>query len=76
VLVPESVDDVARSNGPEERPGRPGVDVEAQLDVAEPCREPLSVLERLRLVARAPLLEPAQLGDPRPRRLFREPSRQ
>src|SRR5205807_5991512 len=76
VLRPELIGDVGRRDRAEERAGRAGLHVEAQLDLAEPLADRLRILERLRLVPGAPLLDLARLDDAGRSRLVGEPARQ
>ena len=76
MAFPQSIGDVGRSDGAEERARRPCLHVEPKLDRAQPLGELLRVLERLGLVLRALVLRLAQLCDARRRRLLRELSRQ
>src|SRR5437899_10223615 len=61
VFLPQLVRDVGRRDRAEQRAGGPGLDVEAKLDLTEPLRDRLCILERLRLALGAPLFDLAHL---------------
>jgi hypothetical protein len=72
VLIPELVRDVGRSDGAEQRSGRSGLDVEAELDPRKALAYRLRVVEGLRLLPGAPVLDLADLGNSRRCRLVGE----
>ena len=72
MLVPQLVGDVGRRDRAEERAGRAGFDVKAELHFPETLRNRLGVLEGLRFVPRSPLVDLLQLRDARGRRLVGE----
>src|SRR5207244_13086467 len=76
VLLPQLIRDVGRRDRTEQRAGGPGLHVEAKLDLTEPLRDRLCILERLRLALTAPLFDLAHLGDASRRRLVGETPRQ
>ena len=61
---------------PKSTPVLPGLDVEADLRLAEPLRDLLRLLEALRLVQRAAGVDLLELRDPGGRRRLRELARQ
>ena len=60
----------------EQHAGLAGLDVEADLRLAEALRDLLRLLEALRLVQRAPRVDLLELGDPRRGCRLRELARQ
>src|SRR5262249_28285105 len=72
----ELVGDVRRRHRPEQRPGRPGLHVEAQDGLAEHLGDLGRLLGRTCLVPGALLVDALDLRDPAGRRDLREPPRE
>ena len=75
VFLPELVGDVGRRDRPEQRAGRAGLDVEAELQLSKTLRDRLGVLEGFRLVLRTPPFDLLNLRHTRGRRLVGEAAR-
>ena len=76
VLLPELVRDVRGGHRAEERAGRAGLHLEAQLRLLEHLLDLARLVGRRRLVARAVRLALLELAQPRRRRLLGQPPRQ
>jgi hypothetical protein len=74
--IPDPVGDVRRRHRAEERPGRAGVHVEAELGLLQRGGDPLRLLDRLGVVPRAQRLAALELVDLRLRRHLGQPPRQ
>src|SRR5206468_8114099 len=75
-LVPDQVREVRLRHRPEEDARLAGLDVEAELSLAQPLRDLLRLLEALRLAQRAPGVHLLELLDAGGRRRLREVSRE
>ena len=75
-LLPDRVGEVRLRHRPEQDAGLAGLDVEAELRLAEPLRDLLRLLEALRLVQRAAGVHLLELRHARGRRRLGELARQ
>ncbi len=75
-VLPELVGDVRRGDRAEQRPGRAGLDVEAELRRLEPLRDRARLVGRLRLVPRPLRVALLELAHEPGRRELGEPARE